>query len=150
MLQPSGIPVFERFFREAAGLEVSKADFKRYREFINHEIYDLLLRGQAMAKANGRDVIQPYDLPITKGLQEMIQQFHKLGVASSLEPIMDSITARPPLDLAIAAETEERFPEIDGGLSLALARTFKLVDPDVKHPLTRHWELAFQIFDLLL
>jgi hypothetical protein len=31
---------------------------------------DLLLRGEANAKANGREVVQPFDLPITKGPQE--------------------------------------------------------------------------------
>jgi hypothetical protein len=39
---------------------------------------------------------------------------------------------------------------VAGGLSVALARTFKLIDPDVKNPQTAHWERAFQIFALLL
>jgi hypothetical protein len=37
-----------------------------------------------------------------------------------------------------------------GGLSVALARTFRIVEPGLKNPQTRHWERAFQIFDLLL
>jgi hypothetical protein len=37
-----------------------------------------------------------------------------------------------------------------GGLSVALARTFKVLDPDLKNPSSRHWERAFRIFDLLL
>ena len=61
---------FERFFRAAAGLDVDKKDLKRYSDFVDHKIYDLLLRGKAAAKENGRDIIQPSDLPITKGLQE--------------------------------------------------------------------------------
>ena len=63
------VPKFERFFREAASLDVDKSDIKRYSDFVNEEIYDLLLVGQATARANGRDVLERWDLPITKGLQ---------------------------------------------------------------------------------
>jgi len=59
-----GVAKFERFFRLAAGLDVDKSDLKRYNEFVNHKLYDLIL----MARANARDVIEPYDLPITKGV----------------------------------------------------------------------------------
>ena len=58
--------------------------------------------------------------------------------------------ARPPLDLAYGVETEARLPEVAGGLSLALARTFKIIDPDLKNPQSEHWERSFRIFDLLL
>ena len=54
---------FERFFRLAASLNVDKQDLKRYSDFINQKIYDLLLRAQAIAKANGRVMIEPFDLP---------------------------------------------------------------------------------------
>ena len=63
------ISKFERFFRLAASLDVDKSDIKRYADFVNQKIYDLLLMGVATAKANDRDVIQPWDLPMTKGLQ---------------------------------------------------------------------------------
>jgi hypothetical protein len=69
---------FERFFRIAAGLDVDKQDLKRYSDFINQNIYHLLLRAQAAAKANGRAIIEPFDLPIAKGLQESIHQFRKI------------------------------------------------------------------------
>ena len=58
----------ERFFRIAAGLDVDKQDLKRYSDFINRKLHDLLVRAEAVAKANGRVVIQPCDL----GLQESI------------------------------------------------------------------------------
>jgi hypothetical protein len=62
---------FERFFRIAAGLDIDKQDLKRYSDFINQKVYDLLVRAEATAKANGRAIIEPVDLPITKGLEEM-------------------------------------------------------------------------------
>jgi Domain of unknown function (DUF1931) len=145
-----GVTRFERFFRAAAGLGVDKQDLKRYSDFVNHKIYDLLVRGQATAKANGRDVIDPHDLPITKGLQECIHAFTKLDGEIELKSIVDHITARPPLDLAIRDETEARLAAIAGGLSVALARAFKLINPAIKKPATEDWERATQIFDLLL
>jgi hypothetical protein len=39
---------------------------------------------------------------------------------------------------------------IAGGLSVALARSFKIIDPLLKHPHTAHWLRATRIFDLLL
>jgi Domain of unknown function (DUF1931) len=77
---------FERFFRIAAGLDVDKQDLKRYSEFINQKVYDLLLRAEAAAKANGRVIIEPFDLPITKGLQESIHEFKKIDEQIELQP----------------------------------------------------------------
>jgi uncharacterized protein DUF1931 len=141
---------FERFFRRAASLDVDKSDLKRYSDFINRKIYDLVLRGQAAAKANARRVIEPFDLPITKGLQESIQEFRKLDEDIELQPILDSLTARPPLDLAYSYDTEAELPRVAGGLSVALARAFRIIDPDLKNPQGRHWEQTERIFDLLL
>ena len=64
--------------------------------------------------------------------------------------MLDRITPRPPLDLALTHETEVRLPLISGGLSVALAHAFKLIDPTARNPTTGDWERAFQIFDLLL
>jgi hypothetical protein len=141
---------FERFFRVAAGLDVDKDDIKRHSDFVSGKLYDLLLIGQATAKANDRDIIQPNDLPITKGLQECIHQFRKLDEEIELKPILAQLATWPPLDVTVSEETESRLPDVVGGLSLALARTFKIIDPEVKNPQTEHWERAFSVFNLLL
>jgi uncharacterized protein DUF1931 len=44
---------------------VDKTDLKRYGDFVHRKTYDLLLMAQAKPKANARDVIEPFDLPIT-------------------------------------------------------------------------------------
>jgi hypothetical protein len=67
-----------------------------------------------------------------------------------LRVILDHITTRPQLHLAIGAETESKLANIAGGLSVALAHTFKLIDPTGKNPATTDWERAFKIFNLLL
>src|SRR5258708_4465890 len=145
-----GVARFERFFRAAAGLDVDKDDLKRYNDFIDHKLYDLLLMAQATAKANRRDIIEPFDLPITKGLQESIHKFRALNEEVELAPILEQLATYPPLDATPSEETEARLPEVVGGLSLALARTFKIIDPDRKNPQTAQWDRAQQIFDLLL
>jgi hypothetical protein len=141
---------FERFFRAAAGIDVDKDDLKRYDDFLNQKIYDLLLMARATAKANVRDVIEPFDLPITKGLQESMHTFRRLDEEIELQPILDQIAARPPLDASLSEETQAKLPMIAGGLSVALARSFKIMDPEKPNPQTADWERAQRIFDLLL
>jgi Domain of unknown function (DUF1931) len=70
-----GSAKFERLFRAAGGVSVDRDDVNRYLDFVNDAIYDLMVIGRATAKANVRDGIEPWDLPITKGLQESMHQF---------------------------------------------------------------------------
>jgi hypothetical protein len=145
-----GIARFERFFRIAARLDVDKEDLKRYSEFVDRKLYDLLVCGQEVARWNGRHIIEPFDLPITKGLQESINIFRDIDAEIELKPILDRLAKRPPLDLPFSEDTEPRLPEIVGGLSIALAKTFKIIDPELKNPNSEHWERSFRIFNLLL
>ena len=146
----TGVAHFERFFREAADLDVDKADLKRYQEFVRDKIADLLIIAQARASADDRDVIESRDLPITKGLQESIHRFRKLDVGAEVRPMLEEIATRPQLELAVATDVDEFLPEVAGGLSLALGQTFGLIDPNVRNPATEQWERAFRVFDLLL
>lgn len=146
----TSLPTFKRFFRQVAGLDVDKNDLKRYSDFVNHKLRDLLIRAEATAKANLRDVVQPWDLPITKGLQECIHAFQKLDHEVELEPILEHLAQQPPLDLELSDETRATLPQVFGGLSVALAHTFKMIDPALKEPHSLHWERSFRIFDLVL
>jgi hypothetical protein len=145
-----GVARFERFFRLAAELDVDKDDLKRFSDFVERKLYDLLVMGQATASANLRDLIEPYDLPITKGIQENIHEFRKMDEEIELKPILDRLATYPPLDRMPSEETESRLPEIVGGLGLALTKILKIVDPEVKNPQSRHWERAMRIFDELM
>jgi histone H3/H4 len=141
---------FERFFREAADLDVDKTDVKRFQAFVRKKIADLLTIAQARARADNRDFIESRDLPITKGLQESMHRFRRLDLGAEVRPMLEELATRPQLDLAVAIDVDEVLPEVAGGLSLALGQTFRLIDPDVRNPATAHWERAFRIFDLLL
>ena len=144
------IAKFERFFRTTAGLDIDKQDLKRFGDFINRKLYDLLSRGEAIARANGRNQIEPIDLPITKGLQAQIDAFRKLDEGLELAPILDHLSARPPLGRELSDETELELAALAGGMSVALAHSFKILDPKLKNPQTEHWERSFRLFDVLL
>lgn len=149
-MEIQGVNKFERLFRAVAELDVDRQDLKRYGEFINKKILDLLLQAQTAASANGRDIIQPYDLPITKGLEHCVYEFRHVDEQLGLVHILDELTARPQIDLDFSDDTDSRLPQIAGGLTIALARAFKLLDPNVRNPQTVQWERAFKLFDLLL
>ena len=144
------ISKLERFFRLAGDVDIDKSDIKRYTDFVGRKTYDLLLRGQAAAKANGRDIIEPFDLPITKGLQECIHEFRRIDAQVELHPVLDTLVELPPLDADYGEDTEAALPGVLGGLSVALARSFKIIDPELKNPDSAHWERAFDLFGLLL
>ena len=83
-------------------------------------------------------------------MQESIQEFRKLDEEIELQPILDALAARPPLDLAYIDDTEVELPRVAGGLSVALARAFRIIDPDLKNPQGTHWGQTARLFDLLL
>ena len=144
------ISTFERFFHLAAGIAIDKNDLRRFDDFVNDKVYDLLLRAVANAQANGRDVVEPQDLPITGGLQQSIYTFSSIDADVSLDAIVDHLAKRPPLDLLYDDETQDSLPQIAGGLGVALARTFRILDESQKTPQPGHWDKATRIFDLLL
>ena len=135
-----GFTKFERFFRAAGGVSVDRDDFRRCLDFVNDAIHDLLLIGQAAAKANARDIIEPWDLPVTKGLQESVHEFERIEEQIELRPILESLAARPPLDAALSKQTQARVPLLFGGISVALARTFKLLDAGLKAVHKQEWD----------
>ncbi|WP_199238682.1 DUF1931 family protein [Kribbella steppae] len=93
---------FERFFRATGALDVDKDDLKRHSYFITEKVYDLLVMGKATAKANGRDIIEPQDLPVTKGLQESVHAFRALDEDIELQPVLAQLATWPPLDVTVS------------------------------------------------
>jgi len=148
--RPTSIPVFERFFRSAASIDIDKQDIRRYREFVDSMVDELAVAGRNAAKWNGRDVIAPPDLPISKALQERMREFDKFEEAEEIRHLLAQNVRRPPGDVTFAEDTEEWLPELFGGLSIALARSFRLIDPTVVNPSTEHWRRAFDMFRLVL
>jgi hypothetical protein len=146
----SGIPEVQRFFRAAGSVDVDKDDVKRYREFVDEKVDDIAVAGRDAARWNGRDVIAPQDLPITKGLQERMREFARMDEADEIRTWLRGSLRRPPDDVTFGEETEDELVEVFGGISVALARSFRLFDEHVKNPTTEHWDRAFGLFRLLL
>jgi uncharacterized protein DUF1931 len=146
---PSGIPVFERFFRSVASIDIDKNDVRRFRDFIDEKIDDIAIAGRNTAKANGRDVIEPQDLPITKGVQERMREFDKLEEAEEIRELLRQVVRQPPSDVTFAEDTDQLLPELFGGLSVALARSFRVLDATISNPSTEHWDRVFTLFRLV-
>ncbi len=146
----AGIPEVKRFFREAGDVDVDKSDIDRFRVFVDEKIDDLAIAGRDSARWDGRDVIAPQDLPITKGLQERMREFGKLESAGDMRDWIGQTLRRPPDDVTFGEETEDVLTEVFGGLGIALARSFRIVDPEVGSPNTAQWERSFDFCRLLL
>jgi len=141
---------FERLFRVAASIDVDKHDLRRFETFIESKIDDFLFRACEVAQESGRAVVFASDLPITKGLAARIDEFVRIDQELELGPVLDKLGKRPPqLGLEYAVEVFTRLPELAGGMSIALARSFKIIEPDIKAVATADWERAFQLFDLV-
>ena len=149
MTHPSGIPVFERFFRSVASIKIDKNDVRRFREFVDEQIDDIAIAGRNSAKWNGRDVIVPQDLPITTGVQERLREFDKVEEAEEIRELLGQVVRQPPGEVVFAEDAERLLPELFGGLSIALARLFRVVDPTLSNPSTEHWNRVFTIFRLV-
>lgn len=98
----------EKMFRRAGDLDLDKSDLERLETFVRRKVTDLVVRGEANAKANSRDVVEPWDLPITKGLQETIHRFRLIDAELQLTDYLSGQIGLPPSDFAIGDKTEAR------------------------------------------
>jgi hypothetical protein len=146
----AGIPELQRFFREAGGVDVDKSDLERYRTFVDEKVDAIAIAGRDSASWNNRDVIAPQDLPITKGLQERMREFGKLETADDMRQWMSQTLRRPPDDVTFGEETEAVLNDVFGGISIALARSFRILDPEVANPQSQDWDRVFTWFQLTL
>ncbi|HWF29582.1 MAG TPA: DUF1931 family protein [Mycobacterium sp.] len=80
----------------------------------------------------------PQDLLITKGVQERMREFDKLDEAAEIRELLRQSVRRPPADFKFSEETDQLLPELFGGLSIALARSFRMIDPKLTNPSTEH------------
>jgi hypothetical protein len=145
-----GASRYERFFREAASLDVDRHDARRLNEFVSRKTNDMLVAAEATATANGRDIVEPRDFPITRALQQHIDRFEKLDRELGMAHVLDDAVGRPAIDLSLSDEAERGLPCIAGGMSLALAQLFTVIDPEVRNPASAQWRRAMQVFDLLV
>ena len=95
-------------------------------------------------------MIQPIDLPITKGLQESSQKFRRTDQDIEIGGLIEQFALLPPMDLAYSDDVREGLPSVVRGFRVALAQAFKILDPKSHVPHSADWERSFRLFDLLL
>ena len=145
-----GVSKFEKLFRKIGSFDIDKSDVFRLNNFINDVTHRLLQTGIENASINNRDVLWIQDLPITQGLQESIKEFKKYDEEINIDHILEDLATLPPLKYEIGIDIQEKLPEIQGGLIVALIKTFRVLDDKKKNPQTEDWEKAIQIFETLL
>jgi len=116
----------------AAGLDVDKSDLKRYSDFVNGKIYDLLLLGQAAAKATAASSSSPLIRPL-QGAAGDIHDFRNIDEQIELKPILDHLAALPALDLIYSSEPKKSAPR-DAGASVSRSAALQIIDPEVEEP----------------
>jgi hypothetical protein len=52
--------------------------------------------------------------------------------------------------VTFSEETEEKLIDVFGGLSVALARSLRIVDSEMTNPSTEHWDRAFTLFRMVI
>ncbi|WP_457577505.1 DUF1931 family protein [Desulfomarina sp.] len=145
-----GVKQLQRLFRQVSGLEIDKSDVKRLNDFIGNRLRALLLQGQVAASVNGRDIIDYQDIPITIGLQQAIREFIDINEELSLVEILRQQATLPPLRMDISDLLEKKLPELVGGISVGLAKIFRVVNEEIKNPGSREWEQVEEIYRILL
>ncbi len=146
----TAIQRFELLFRRAAHLDVDKSDLKRLEDFLDQRLLDLLTRAQVVAHRAGRDFITLDDLPITLGLENCMKEFERIDAEVEVDEALIHLEKLPPLDLDYAEGLREELVPVVGGLVVALAKVFRILDHDVKNPMSHHWEDAERVFETLL
>jgi hypothetical protein len=79
-----------------------------------------------------------------------MHQFGRIDEDIELRPILDSLAARPPLASALSEETQARLPLLFGGISVALARTFHVLDSELTAVHTDEWDRAFRVVRIFI
>ncbi len=126
-----GFHRLQELFRKAAGLDIAKGHAKEITDIVEQKLYDLLVVAQGSAKYNDRDVIWLSDVPLTKGMQNSMQEFKKLEEEVELKDILDRLATHPPI-LELEVELENKLPEIAGALTIILAKIIKEIEPESK------------------
>jgi hypothetical protein len=134
----AGISELQRFLRSAGGLDVDKADVRRFWEFVDARVDGVAVAG----------VTPPG--PIT-GLQEQTRAFGMLESARRDPALAPRYGARrPPDDVTFGEETEDLPIEIFGGLGVAPARVFHVLDEHLENPASEVRDRAFELFRQLV
>jgi len=140
----------EEFVLRVSDVELDKGDLERLSSFVNDKLHELLLVGVRHAGYNNRDLIMAADLPITKGLQESMQDFELYEEELEIESILDQLATYPMMDREPSQEVIDMLPSLVGTLIMVTTQLMTVVDPGVENPGGETWERVTETMDLLV
>ena len=149
-----GYSRLEGLYRTFLGLDLDKGKAEMIIDFSAKKLEDLFRVGMERAYARGGDVVEYYDLPITRGLAETIEWYRRererlRDPRLELGPIVDYLLARVR-GLVIGESVRENLQDLTADLLLLLGLVVKHVDPGVRKPGKEALERAARILDLTL
>ena len=145
-----GFTKLETLMRKAASLDIKKSHAQAITDIAEAKLLDMLIAAERDASQNGRDVIMPGDLPVTKGLQETMIAFKKLEETIEVRDVLDYLATVPPLRYPLSSDTETMLPEIYGSLLVVFGRIAKLIDANDRALDSKTIEKTKEIMDLTL
>jgi uncharacterized protein DUF1931 len=145
-----GYTRLKEFLRRSAGVDIDKSDVERLTDLVGRKLNDLLVIGVRNASYNDRDIVMEPDLPLTKGILEHMQRFHRYEESIDLKPVLDHLATYPPLERTLSLEVEAMLPDLVGTLAMLAGQAMKIIDPGVKNPDSDMWERVLRLMDLML
>jgi len=140
----------EELVLRVSDVELDKSDLERLSALVSDKLHDMLIVGVRHAGYNNRDLIMEADLPITKGLQESMQDFELYEEAFEVEPILEQLATYPLMDREPSQEVIDMLPDLLGTLIMVTTQLMTVVDPGVENPGTETWERVTKTMDLLV
>jgi len=149
-----GYTRLESLYRRFLGLDLDKSKAEMIIEVSSKKLEDLFRVGLERAYIRGSDVVEYYDLPITKGLQETIEWYRREREKLNdprleLGPIVDYLAGRI-MGLVIGETVRENLQDLTAAILLLIGLVIKLVDPGTRKPSKEAIERASRILDLTL
>jgi hypothetical protein len=152
MLRSSGdgLAKIESFFRVAAGIDIERGDVARCSTFLRAKIDDLLTGAEVHARMRCHDRIESRDLQLSQSLQGCVSIFERIDEQIEMRTLLGYLASLPRAHLDTSTEAVENLSAVAGGLSVALACSLRIADPDLRKPRTVRWQRALQLVELLV
>ncbi len=154
MTRVVGLSRLEALYKTFVGLDLDKTKAQMILDTASRKLADLFIVAQQRAYARGSDTVELIDLPITKGLENTINEYKRERERLNdpkldLGPILDYLAESIP-GILIGESVREELQDITAAVLLLTGRVIKTIDPKARKPSKEDIERARQILDLTL
>ncbi|WP_457548658.1 DUF1931 family protein [Archaeoglobus sp.] len=145
-------PQLKKILEETCELDLYKVEAGRMMDIVEKKLADLFEVAYNKAKAEGREMIMPRDLPLTKGFLNSMELFRKAIERQNVdvEPIKKFVLRELPVDAPLQDELIDELPIITGTLFVLIGRVIKALHPDVERVKDEHIDEAKRVLDYTL